>query len=414
MSRALPVSMAVVATGTVIAQLINILGFMVATRFLEPSEFGMFGIHMAISTPLALLATGRYEVAFIRTEHPAKVINLFTLSISAAFFFTVVIGPILAVIFSMTNLASNLSVPLICGLLLGQAVVNCTTQLNNYNRSYQLISASRIVGAVGAQAGVLLLIWANAGHYALGIGMIVGFVLSAIVSMAGNSGWLRAGIGTISLSRISVLARRNLSYILFNGPQALASALQESAAVAVISAFFGHNATGVYVFSNRLMRAPISIVAESVGRVLQRKFGDMGNDSQEERARFLRASILYLSVFAIIFCVATWLLAKPVVVLLFSPEWEPLGDFIRASSPYYAIYLVAAALAPIPFATGNYRKTSLLGTIGSVLYVILLAIVGAFTSDLPSAFMIISFGMLLYFSAFIYTIYVSVIERDTP
>lgn len=412
MSGALPASMAVVATGTVVAQLINILGFMVATRFLEPSEFGMFGIHMAISAPLALLATGRYEVAFIRAERPAKVINLFTLSISSASVFAIVTGPILVAILSITGWAPNLSIMLICGLLLGQAWVNCTTQLNNYNRSYQLIAASRIVGAIGAQAGILVLVWAEAGYYALGIGMILGFALSTIVSLVGNSAWLRAGMGMISLSRISVLARRNLSYIFFNGPQALASALQESAAVAVISAFFGHNATGVYVFSNRLMRAPISIVAESVGRVLQRRFGDMGNDKHEERARFLRASIRYLSAFAVIFCVGAWLLAAPVVAVLFSSDWAPLGDFIRTSSPYYAIYLVAAALAPIPFATGNYRKTALLGTIGSAAYVMLLAVAGLFTSDLASAFMIVSTGMLLYFSVFIHAIYRSIVRRD--
>lgn len=408
----MPVNMAVIAGGTVAAQLINIVGFLIATRYIGPADFGMFGLHMAISAPIAILATGRYEVGFINAGFDTKVANLFILSVTLALIVTLVAASSLWGISATAGQTFGLSVGVVSALLFGQALVNCTTQLNNYNRSYKLIATSRLLGALAAQAAIVLAVTFGAvGSYALGGGMAFGMGVSSAVSLLGNASWLRRTYSAVSWNRMRTLARRNISYLLFNGPQALASALQESMAIAAITTFFGQAATGHYVFANRIMRAPISVVAESVGRVLQRQFGDMAHDITA-RDVFLRRSILYLAAFAIALCIGILVLSKPLVAFVFGPEWLPLGDLLRASAPYYAAYLVASSLAAIPLATGDHRPMAALGVAGSALYPGLLALAGLIgIGELATAFTIVSICMGLYFSLFVYAIYHFVIRR---
>lgn len=412
MSKTLPAHMAVVAIGTILAQLVNIVGFLVASRILTPTDFGLFGIHIAISAPLAILATGRFEVAFIRARLKTKVVNLFVLAVLSVLVFAVTATVILAAVLALMGPVTGLSLAVVDALLISQALVNCTVQLNTYNGSFYLIALSRVLGAVAAQICIVVLaVSMGTGHHALGIGMAVGMLLSTALSLVGNALWLKDAVRTVRPVRIRTMALRNASYLLFNGPQALASALQETAAVSVITAFFGQAATGLYVFANRIMRAPISIVAESVGRVLQKQMGDMSERSLADRRTFLRASTSYLVTIALVFGVTVWIVATPVVALLFSAEWQQIGALVRAGAPYYATYLVASSLAAIPLATGDHRPMALLGVIGSCLYAGLLAVAGVIETDFARAFFIVSMSMAGYFFMFVCVVHYVVVGR---
>lgn len=412
MSKTSPAHMAVVAGGTILAQLVNIVGFLVATRILTPTDFGLFGVHIAISAPLAILATGRYEVAFIRARLKTKVANLFILAVLSTIVFALAAIVVLAAVLALVGPVPGFSLTVVGALLTSQALVNCTVQLNTYNGGFYLIALSRVLGAVAAQICIVVLaVAAGAGHHALGFGMAIGMLVSAALSFVGNAPWLKDAVRTVRPARIRTMALRNTSYLLFNGPQALASALQETAAVSVITAFFGQAATGLYVFANRMMRAPISIVAESAGRVLQKQIGDMAEMSLADRRRFLRTSTSYLAAIALAFGVAVWIMAMPVVTLLFSAEWQKIGALIRAGAPYYATYLVASSLAAIPLATGDHRPMALLGMIGSCLYAVLLAVTGVFETDFPRAFFIVSMVMAAYFFIFVYVVHYVVVGR---
>jgi O-antigen/teichoic acid export membrane protein len=406
--------MAMVAGGTIAAQVINFLGFLIATRFLGPRDFGIFGIHIALATPLAILATGRYEAAFSRARSSVQVANLATLSGCLAVLATAAVGAMFWLAESFLALLTYINIPVLCSLLLGQALVSASTQLNNYNRSYGLIATSRIIGAIVTQAAVIVLATAtDAGPHALGAGMAFGLLLTAAFSLAGNHAWIRSLSRTVSIGRMGVVAKRYRTYFLYNGPQALASALQETAAIAVITGFFGQAATGIYVLSNRLMRAPISITAESVGRVLQQRFGDFSRNDLASRRDLLRSSILYLSLLAALFGVATWFVGPPIIRMAFSSEWAAMADLIRVSAPYYACYLVASSLAAIPLATGDHKPMSLLGIVGSSLYVGSLAASGLLTQSFTQAFLLVSVVMTVYFSVFVFCVFHFVVRRHS-
>lgn len=404
-------SVAVVAGGTAAAQVVNFFGFLLATYFLTPTDFGHFGAHIAISAPLAIIATGRYEAALIKANSPSSVVNLVGLCLLLSVTTGLLASLALLLLKAYVGGLQDIWISIVFALLFFQALLNSVIQLNNANRNYSLIAFSRLSGAVAAQAALLLLAMKGLGGAALGYGLAFGMLVSVAISVMGNRQWLMRFAPRVSFRRMRALARRYFSYTVFNGPQALASAFQETAAIAVITVFFGQAATGLYVLANRLMKAPIAIVAESLGRVLQRHFADLPPTALELRKRtFVRYLAASAGLGAAVTVIA-WIAGPVAVQLFFEAEWSGLAGFIRAGALYYGSYLIGSALVLLPLATGDHKPVAALGIAGSVLYVVSIAIGGTLTTDLTSAFYGVSAAMTVYFITLVALIYHATIGR---
>lgn len=73
-------------TGTTIAQAIPIAISPILTRIYTPEDFGVFALYMAIASIVAVVATGRYEMAIMLPKKDSDAINIVALSILISFF----------------------------------------------------------------------------------------------------------------------------------------------------------------------------------------------------------------------------------------------------------------------------------------------------------------------------------------
>src|SRR5450759_1161965 len=73
-------------TGTTIAQAILITIAPILTRIYKPEDFGIFALYMAIVSMIAIIATGRYELAIMLPENDDDAINIVCLSVCIVFF----------------------------------------------------------------------------------------------------------------------------------------------------------------------------------------------------------------------------------------------------------------------------------------------------------------------------------------
>ncbi|WDR07284.1 hypothetical protein PSQ90_07655 [Devosia rhodophyticola] len=302
------VKMFTLAGGTAASQAITFLGIVIAANLLSPEHFGEFGLQLAISSPIAVLATGRFEVAYIRALRTSRVANL--LALASTLTLVAAAGTIIVLLLA-SLLGAAVSVQdavLIGALVVAQASVASLTELNTYTRSYGTIALSRIAMAVVTQALVILWALVDPNPYVLGTSTVMGLVASAMVSVAGNREWLLSSAPYISTRRMKAMAGRYRSFLVFNGPQSVVSALQESLAMTAIASFFGAAALGHYVLLGRILRGPVAIVAESVGRVLQRQVIDT---AFADRRRFLRLSFLYVTLVGAAFAFASVTVLPP-------------------------------------------------------------------------------------------------------
>ena len=95
-------------TGTTIAQAIPIAISPILTRIYTPEDFGVFALYMSIASIIAVLATGRYELAIMLPKKDEDAVNIVALSIIIAFFVSL-ISFLIVFIFNtqITNLLGN-------------------------------------------------------------------------------------------------------------------------------------------------------------------------------------------------------------------------------------------------------------------------------------------------------------------
>ena len=81
-------------TGTTIAQAIPIAISPILTRIYTPEDFGVFALYMAIASIIAVIATGRYEMAIMlpkEEEDVKSIVKLILILLSIVTFITFLI-----------------------------------------------------------------------------------------------------------------------------------------------------------------------------------------------------------------------------------------------------------------------------------------------------------------------------------
>lgn len=69
-------------TGAGLAQAIPIATSPILTRLYSPEEFGLFSLYMAVASILAVLVTGRYELAILLPKRDRDAMHILALPIS--------------------------------------------------------------------------------------------------------------------------------------------------------------------------------------------------------------------------------------------------------------------------------------------------------------------------------------------
>ena len=137
-------------TGTALAQALPIAITPILTRMYTPDEFGVFAIYIAICSILAVLVTGRYELAIIVPEHDEDAVNIMALSIGLSFIISFFL--LIAVLLAGTEIARLLGSDNIASWLyfipLTTLIMGCYQSLNywaNRRSHYKRMATSRVL-----------------------------------------------------------------------------------------------------------------------------------------------------------------------------------------------------------------------------------------------------------------------------
>ena len=79
-------NVAVLASGTAMAQVLTVLAYPILMRLYDPDDFGLFALFGALNMTFVAVASGRYELAIVmaKTEEEAANILALTLGIVGA------------------------------------------------------------------------------------------------------------------------------------------------------------------------------------------------------------------------------------------------------------------------------------------------------------------------------------------
>lgn len=350
-------SVAVLSTGTLIAQVILISVSPVLTRLYTPADFGLAAIFAAVVGSLRPAICGKYEVAIVVSKTAAQGRQLLgvafwvALSLSLVVFGAVCLfGDALIELVNANRLGDwILLVPL---ALFFAGVLAGLSYYSNSLLDYRIMSASKILaGLFGVLASVVFGL----------LGLDYGLLLSSILGTVAASLWLLyryrriLDSGTLLWNRRKqVLFRRYLDFPIYNATSGLLDGVTLALPVFFLSRYFPEAVVGYYALMLRVAMAPLGFVSGAISQVHLKKVAGLVHHDQPIRPYLLKLTLTLIAIVSPLVLILM-LFSPPIFAWVFGEEWRVGGTYLQILMPALALKFVVSTISSTFGATGHNR-----------------------------------------------------------
>lgn len=344
-------------TGTTVSQAIPIAIAPILTRLYSPEDFGQLALFMTIVTLVAVIATGRYELAIMlpRSEADAdqlvRLSILVTVSVSVIMLIAVLLfGSSIATLLGAQELRPWLLMVPISVLLMG------SYQTFNYwlnrHRHYQTMARNRVLQSGTTGAANIAMGVSSFGATGLILGSVLGQALAT--AMIARPFLAKSNPHKGDVPTMADVAKTYIAYPKFLLPSHLIGAGHASIAVFFITAIFGSGATGYFSLASRLMGLPTSLVSAAIGDVFRQRATELYHQNGEFRDIWVKTfkhvaglGILPFGLYAIV--------APGLFEIVFGEEWRVAGEYARILTVQFFFNYICAALDKSALIVGANR-----------------------------------------------------------
>jgi O-antigen/teichoic acid export membrane protein len=350
-------------TGTTLAQAIPIAISPVLTRLYSPEEFGRLALFIALAMIAGVLVTGRYELAIMLPRqdkdalHIAALAMVISFVVSAILFIIVLIfAQKIAALMGDAALAPWLYWVPASTLLLG--LYQSFNYWSNRKAQYKRLVISRT-----AQSGSAALAQLGSGFASCGaVGLVGGQIFGQIIATGVHAHlFWREDQGLIRAMhpmRSLVLAKKYLDFprylIIAHGFNTASSQMP----VLLLGVLFNTATAGFFSLTQRIMAAPMSLVAGALGDVFRQEasqaYAKQGQCKALYHKTFKRLLMISIVPFTIFFFVApslfTW---------VFGEQWRVAGEYAQILTPMALFKFITSPLSSM-FMIAEKQKLDLI------------------------------------------------------
>lgn len=322
--------------GSLLAQGISIAISPILTRLYAPEDFGLFALYGSIVGVLAVVATGRYEMAIVLPKKDESAKSLTKLSLFIAFCFALLL--LLLVLCFGDFFTEKLGNPAIKPwLYLVPVSVLVISLYNVYNywctrsKQYKHLSNSRIVhstsnGSINLLGGLF-----NVGPAGLISGQFLGFLFSGIYLKIISFGPYKK----IENTEISKVLKEYKDFPLKSGLSGLLNILANQLPVMLIGVYFGPIVLGFYALILKVLNLPLTMIGKSVSQVFFQAVSDAENNN-ENTSVLVRSTSIKLFLLIIGPMTILMLFGEELFCFVFGDEWMEAGYLAK----YFALFYI--------------------------------------------------------------------------
>ena len=336
-------------TGTTIAQAIPIAISPILTRMYSPEDFGLLALFLSVVTMIAVVSTGRYEIAIMLPEKEDDSINLLYLSLFIAigvsllsfagiFFFKSHI----VILLGNEDIASWLYLAPI--LILFRGVIQSFTVWYNRKKKYLLLSKRRVLQS--STVGIVQLL----SHTSLGgliIGRFVGDIISALLFVKDFSRDFKMYVQKFSLQRMRELAKIYYKYPTINSMQAFTDIARINVITLLINIVFSVTQLGFYNLAFRTLQAPLTLIGKSVSQVLFQKVAEQYNVGKPTWP-ILKKIVVKLAFVSLVPFTIILFFAPDIFRFVFGQEWAIAGVYSQYLTPWFFMNFISSPISTTP------------------------------------------------------------------
>jgi O-antigen/teichoic acid export membrane protein len=383
-----------VMSGSVAAQALPILAAPLITRLCTPAEMGAFSVWFGVVAIAAVIATLRMENAMIFDQRRQRQHLCFGVVAWSATWLAL----LLTVAATLIKMCCLTGMSWLGALTLGMAAwltatMQTTLAYAASHNAFAPAAKARIVAAGGIALAQLGILGLGVGAGALMAGHLIGLAMGLVAArmllkpplgrrQGGTPSWRawrhgpgwrtwRDGLRGKALAWLRRLSRHGLSALFpsktqraflrthralwnFTLPANLLNTGVGQLPLLIIGARHGAMAAGLFALTQRVLAAPISLLAASVHEVFKRESVRQFQDTGNCRPAYLHA----LRVLLLLGCVPSLilLLASPALfAFAFGEAWRGAGELAQILAPLYFLNFLASPLSYVFFVAGRQK-----------------------------------------------------------
>lgn len=325
----------VVASGTVLAQLIGLMLLPIVTRLYGPEAYGLLGTFTAITTILTPVAALTIPIAIVLPRKNSEAISIILLSLKVIGII-VCSSLIIIVLFhgEITKLLQAESVSkymyLIPITILFSGLFNIMTQWLIRTGQYKIIANATVyqpiivygsmvlIGLIIPHASVLIIITVfKAGITALHM----------YISLNYKKDTTKIKLNEATIGSLETL-KKYKDFPLYRAPESFISNFSHNIPILLLTSFFNPAAAGFYTIGRTAMGLPSQLIGKAFGDVFYPRIATAANN-RESLVKLIVLSTLVLLGIGIIPFGAVILAGPNIFTLIFGEEWLKAGEYAQ-------------------------------------------------------------------------------------
>lgn len=337
-------TVALVFSGTALAQAIPLLGSLFIARLFIPSEFGVFTAWLGLAAIAGIFVTARLEMALALEDDglPRRRLAVAVLITTATLLLTLsaVYGIARIWVQAPVDMPGNLEtllVPAVAALALAQIMQAWAAA----EGTFHLLTTMRVVQALLITGLQIMAGFLAPNAYNLALSHVVGVAAAAAMGFV----WLRPNLGgrTIS-SAIFELFLRYFRFPLFSLPADTLNTAATQLPLILVTSRFGAEIGGYLALGMRTLGAPISLLGTAVLDVFKRRASESWRASGSARLIY-RQTFVVLAAGSVVATLCFMLFGEALFVVAFGETWREAGRIAVWMLPMFALRFVASPLS---------------------------------------------------------------------
>lgn len=397
---------AVLMSGTVMAQMVGYFFSPIVTRLYTPEEASELGLFMRIVAIVAAFATLRYELALPITKNDSHSFRLYRIALKSAIIVSL-ISVILLVIpigFSL-EINSSIFYLLMPIAILFIAINNLGTNWAIRNKFFKSISYARISNSLGANITKVGLGWLNFGSIGLIIGMVVGAVIATFWFIYDFFRAKKKYNITSKSPRNYLLAKEYSEFPRVSLPHILMDLGRDLLIAVLLLKLFSKEDFGLYDLSFRMLKMPLIFVGVALGQVFFQRCAEKVN-ADEDIVPLITKAVKTLALLSIVPFSILFIYGEEIFAFVFGEEWRESGRFSEILVPWFMLNFISSPITTLPVILRRQVSFFKLALFGSVLMILAIFIPAwVFKTDIHITLWTLSLTMTVYLVFLIFKIF---------
>lgn len=270
-----------ISSGTMIGQLVSILTLPIYTRIFGASIIGDWALFTSVATIINTFSDLGLSNAIMIEENEEETQKLFSITTTIVFSVSLLVGVFYLIYYRIFPSPSSITwwfyAIFIFVLTFTQQQVNLSYSWLNRQKKYGVLMKNPIINNVSAAFVAIPLGVMGFVEYGYYIGLIVGQIIT-LIHMRRK---LPKVFLNFNLSDYKRIIKRHKEFCFYQMPANIAAQLKNQSPTIFISAFFGAEILGYYSVSMKVLKIPITFLANAIGKVYYQAVAEMQRKGQE-------------------------------------------------------------------------------------------------------------------------------------